>query len=480
VRSALIPLAVAPLLVAVLSADGPARRDEASPTSLGHYLVRFENTVRNDSPAVLRDVRCDLLLPETGPGQHVSWVRLSPHGWTLERDAEGQWAAFAESAELRPGEAVTFGWLAEVELFERRADTTSPATPTRGAWVADEPVLEIESPAVVAAAERIRSFADSDAPDDLIAATLSYLAEHVEYELDGGWRPAPDVLREGRGSCSETTFAFVAICRRLGIPARFVGGTLLRGGMPGRAVDASFHRIAEVWLPGRGFTPVETTDSDGRVSSRMLVLSRAGSDRGATGLYYHARNSWRSPSGSDVPCRPRMSKRAFWVDATHSVSPVGDPLVGLRDGDRPSFARCEMLLAETEAFGPPVASGTLGPAPVRDGPPRRSRRETHGRLLDAGHPCALRLGYPLAQRGGSPARLVQRRTRAALEPALAAEYLSVFDDGPAAFEAWWAGASRRVVPVGRGRIGVTKPRPPSDGAGARRTADRRRRRSRAR
>ena len=70
---------------------------------------------------------------------------------------------------------------------------------------------------VRAAAAAVRDRVRDPSPEALALAALDHVREHVRYELEGGWQPAPTVLREGAGSCSESTFVYVAICRSLGV-----------------------------------------------------------------------------------------------------------------------------------------------------------------------------------------------------------------------------------------------------------------------
>ncbi len=350
-------------------------------------LVRFENSVRNESLVTLRDVRCDALLPEDGPGQRVRWLRLSGHDWTIGRDALGQRFARAGVARLRPGETVTFAWLAAVELTPqpvRGGDATLLTSVARATALADDPALGLGDRAVAEAARDVRRAAFGDSAEALAHAALTYVRKRIDYDLSGGWQTAPDVLRRGTGSCSEMTFVYVAICRRLGIPARWIGGTLERARRGGRSVDDVFHRLAEVRLPGRGWVGVETTSKartadDGRPFGRlpraMLVLSRGGGSDGATGLYYHARNEWSAPRGTGA--RPRIAKRALWVADADGVSPIGAARPIPASRPRRSPALDETARADAAGFGAPVPAGYAGPwprgarRPAREATPRR-------------------------------------------------------------------------------------------------------------
>jgi transglutaminase-like putative cysteine protease len=89
----------------------------------------------------------------------------------------------------------------------------------------------------------------------------NYIKNHLEYILDDRWDDAPTVLLRGNGSCSEYCFAYIALLRAAGIPARYVGGTVLKtDDMP--YVDSVFHRIVEIYLPYYGWIPVDPTWGD--------------------------------------------------------------------------------------------------------------------------------------------------------------------------------------------------------------------------
>ncbi len=439
------PLSAALLLV--LTAHGHAGE---------RYLVRFEDTVRNDAPATLRRIACDLVLPQSGHGQRVHWVRLSPHDFELRRSAGDGWTAHAVVDVLAAGDAVTFAWLAEIEFDDSGA--AAPSQAELAACLADDEILGLDHDAVRAAATAVRAAADDDSPHALAYAALAHVRQSVSYELDGGWRSAPDVLLAGEGSCSESTFAFVAICRRLGIPARWTGGTLLRGGYNGRAVDSTFHRLAEVHLPDRGFVPVETTaqltaDAPAGLPagpSRMLVLARASSSASSTGLYYHARNSWFAPrkDGKPLPRSARATKLAFWTVAPLANVDAARPLHGLAAGHRPSFPRAELVLAAWERLSAPVPGGFEG-RPERA---PRSVRDALPPLAAAGHPALLRVAADQVWRTPEREAHVREAVARVLDDGLAEEFLPLLGREPAVFAAWWGSRAARVVADRPGRL----------------------------
>lgn len=82
-----------------------------------------------------------------------------------------------------------------------------------------------------------------------------YVINHLVYINDDTWEDAPHVLAQGHGSCSEYSFVFIALCRSLGIPARYEAGGHLRDNIPYE--DRVFHRWQQVYFPNYGWVPVD-------------------------------------------------------------------------------------------------------------------------------------------------------------------------------------------------------------------------------
>jgi hypothetical protein len=112
-----------------------------------------------------------------------------------------------------------------------------------------------------------------------------FIDDRMRYEMAGGWESAPITLKRGTGSCSEYTFAFVALARAVGLPARWVGAVVVRG--DDASWDVDFHRWAEVYLPRYGWVPWDVQHADqhtpaghaeplGRLDDRMLVTTVSG------------------------------------------------------------------------------------------------------------------------------------------------------------------------------------------------------------
>ena len=68
---------------------------------------------------------------------------------------------------------------------------------------------------------------------------------------------ATEALQRGAGVAQDSAHVFIAACRRLGVPARYVSG-YLRNDDPELHVGRTSHSWAEAWVPGLdwvGFDP---------------------------------------------------------------------------------------------------------------------------------------------------------------------------------------------------------------------------------
>jgi transglutaminase-like putative cysteine protease len=106
----------------------------------------------------------------------------------------------------------------------------------------------------------------STPPSDTIAF-LTALNSAVRGALSYTRRDEPgiqtpsDTLTRGSGSCRDYAVFFVALCRQLGLAARFVSGYLHEPPAPGltNPLPPAMHAWAEVYLPGAGWRGLDPT-----------------------------------------------------------------------------------------------------------------------------------------------------------------------------------------------------------------------------
>jgi transglutaminase-like putative cysteine protease len=113
----------------------------------------------------------------------------------------------------------------------------------------------------------VESGGDALAFLDRLNATIYREIRH-DIRPDGAARPPEETLALGHGACRDVTMLFLAACRSLGIPARFVSGYQAHADTPdGRR---HLHAWAAAFVPGaswRGYDPTHGLDvSDGHVA----------------------------------------------------------------------------------------------------------------------------------------------------------------------------------------------------------------------
>jgi transglutaminase-like putative cysteine protease len=132
----------------------------------------------------------------------------------------------------------------------------------------DGPVTDI--PDVLDVAVRLRP--DDETDPTAVAAALDNLTQYVHdrFAYRQGvttWQSTvADLVSLGAGVCQDFAHYWIAVCRSIGIPARYVSGYVHRQPVNGDApLTAASHAWGEAWIPGQGWrgydptNPVEVT-----------------------------------------------------------------------------------------------------------------------------------------------------------------------------------------------------------------------------
>ncbi len=349
-RSAAILALVATLsLVAIsCSATAPA----AKPLLEVGRVVRYEHRLVNasDKPATME---LFIAVPKSNERQKILSFVPDPSCSEELIDEYGTPILHFVDRDVPPGEVIAHGWIAEVEVanlvHDRSAATVKELPPAmREPFLRDGQSYQITAPAVAGLAGELA--ADSASDEETVRAIFEYLARNLTYERDDVWDPAPVVLERKTGSCSEYNYAFLALCRAAGIPARYTGGVVLRSGRAAKydssvTEDAVFHRWSEVFLSGSGWFPVDCSRASGemkrfgnpenyygRLPAGLLQCVR-GDGLGDTPL------GWDYLSNQKVPfdAKDWSGKVAFWIDGVEkgtlkaTVAAVRGRLEGAQD-----------------------------------------------------------------------------------------------------------------------------------------------------
>lgn len=114
----------------------------------------------------------------------------------------------------------------------------------------DSSEFRITDPAITLLRDEIR--AKQPTVEGYLNGVYDLVRKRLVYKQDGRFDAAPVVLKQGHGSCSEHSYAQIALVRSAGIPARMAWNWLPQGSVP-----ELNHKIAEAWHPVYGWIPME-------------------------------------------------------------------------------------------------------------------------------------------------------------------------------------------------------------------------------
>jgi hypothetical protein len=248
--------------------------------------VVFTVRIIHNGKKPLQDAEIRMRLPVALPQQNVDVLEIEGR----PRRELDRWQApvvVYRQAELLPGHVLTGRWAAECRIRELQwnlkgtvpivapakmglSPLTSLSAEEKALYLRDARKYALKDPAIQAAARE----ATAGRRDEVakLEGIHDFVIGHVRYSRDGRWDAAPVVLASGKGSCSEFTYVFVALCRAIGIPARYVGGITGRPGKP-LYVDLVYHRFAQAFVEGVGWVDFDPT-RDRRTKSHRVYFGR--------------------------------------------------------------------------------------------------------------------------------------------------------------------------------------------------------------
>jgi transglutaminase-like putative cysteine protease len=131
------------------------------------------------------------------------------------------------------------------------------------------------------------------------AATAISRAVFLEFSYEPGTTnaqtPAADVLRNRRGVCQDFAHVALAMCRSLGVPARYVSGYLYNGPKELLRGAQASHAWCEVFVPGTGWRGLDPTN-DQAVDERYVKVA-VGRDYGDVAP---VQGSYRGTAGQEL------------------------------------------------------------------------------------------------------------------------------------------------------------------------------------
>lgn len=220
----------------------------------------------------------------------IQSLRLTPRScdsqqitrWRIETDVD---------ARLRPSEDA-FGNIVHALYTEQPTDSLTVRVSGEAETVDTSGVLsgwpERLSPLVflratdltrcdAALTEFAEGFRDGS-PLEILHRLMAAVHERIAFQIGvtSADHTAAQAFAEGRGVCQDHAHVFIAAARRLGVPARYVSGHLVRA--DGLNDQEAAHAWAEAWIDGLGWTGFDAangvcpTDAYVRVASGLDYL----------------------------------------------------------------------------------------------------------------------------------------------------------------------------------------------------------------
>lgn len=323
-KSVLVLIALGLCLACGSAAGAPQVRK----TNSVERIVRFDYPVTNRADQT-QDIRICLPLPQSNVRQDVLLVYPEPGHDEIVADAYGNRIAIYREKAVKPGHVRRRGWIAAVRtfaaVFEPSSGVPALSEAERELYLRDSPKYQLESPTIAAVSASICRPGISD--DEKAISVFNYLVENVKYLRDDKWDTAPEVLEKKQGSCSEYTYATIALLRRCGLPCRYTGGAILsarsRSGYDAKVhEDAVFHRWTEVYLRQYGWFPMDGSRGYGsirRLGNTMNFWGRLNADSlqtycGDGGDDNYVEWDYVGGARGSVEDTLRVSAVFFWID----------------------------------------------------------------------------------------------------------------------------------------------------------------------
>jgi transglutaminase-like putative cysteine protease len=240
-----------------------------------HHITRFE--FDRASRHSIHDVR---LTPKPATGQRVVAWRIDGPGkrseWT---DGHGNQVTTFSVVASHDAVEIAVAGLYEYNGADQWLRPNDAPTLPAPFWLRNTGIARHDAsfdPLVEGLAERA-----VDPTQSVVALheLMDRVGKHMAYEtgVSSVDTTAIEALARGAGVAQDTAHVFIAACRRLGVPARYVSG-YLRNNDAELRVGRTSHSWAEAWVPGLdwvGFDPANGTSP------------RGDSLRVAIGLDYH-------------------------------------------------------------------------------------------------------------------------------------------------------------------------------------------------
>jgi transglutaminase-like putative cysteine protease len=240
-----------------------------------HHITRFEF----DQPSghSIHDVR---LTPKPATGQRIVAWRIDGPGKRSEWvDGHGNVVTTFSVASQHDAVEIAVAGLYEFSGADQWLRPNDAPTLPAPFWLRNSALTRHDAsfdPLIAGLAERA---ADPTRRVAALHELMARVAAHMTYKTGVSTvdTTATEALARGAGVAQDTAHVFIAACRRLGVPARYVSG-YLRNDDAELHVGRTSHSWAEAWVPGLAWVGFDPANG---------ISPRGDSLRVAVGLDYH-------------------------------------------------------------------------------------------------------------------------------------------------------------------------------------------------
>lgn len=279
--------------------------------------VRYDMNITNTGNKTV-NITTYIAQPDTHINQEIHGpINYYPNPNGFLTDRWGQKVAYYTYT-LQPNHNMTLSWQANATVYSVRFIILpwkiKGAIPEdiKENFTSDEPMYKINDPFIQGIVNNV-----TGKIRNILLKVIklhNYVINNLEYVHDDRWDDAVTVLKQGHGSCSEYCYAFIALCRAAGIPARYNGGSLYKKEPP--HIDRMYHRIVEIYLPSYEWVPIDVTWDDisfkyfyfGHHLNKLFTLAIGGGASEYLNWSYHYWQEVTPPSNDII-----VNKSITWL-----------------------------------------------------------------------------------------------------------------------------------------------------------------------
>jgi transglutaminase-like putative cysteine protease len=257
--------------------------------------LRYQYLLRNDGEGSIQEGAINLAVPYAALENQelIGEITWNPEPTEMVEDQWGQQVARFKFQNVPTNTAVSAGYQVRVKLGELHY--AFYPEDVEGLDKVPKEILEdnlaatsrlqMDQEMVKKTAKEI--VGDEENPYWMARKIFDWVNGKLEYKRVGGWDVPTTLIKRGTGSCSEYAFLYIALCRSVGLPARYEGSVVVRG--DDASFDDVYHRWCEVYLPGIGWMPVDPSGGDkewpadqaryfGGLANRFLITTHGSGD----------------------------------------------------------------------------------------------------------------------------------------------------------------------------------------------------------